>query len=330
MKKLHFVYIPFSGVGLHGGFRGNQWYAHRIEIFKNYTLKSLANQFNKDFVIWCSFRPEEANNILTRKIVDAISSTGLRSIFTFDGLMYHDDKFTNYTLKTRGYNFLRMLWDIWWYKEWKNPLEIIKYTWENKNSTLPMRVVKSLETLRDVFGTDYDWVYMTRLDSDDMFHREAVNLIQSQEPNWKRSLVFDKGYIYNVQTSQLADWNPPTNPPFHTITFPAAVFFNPSDYLDYYGDFKTHEDATRVWNPIMMDMHKYMVSYHGKHISTDWISPLPKRLYHIVKYKGYCYTTSGRNISTQWESRTGHVKNFMIGKEYFDEEKNIILADFGI
>lgn len=332
MKKLHLIYIPWTGVGLHGGFRGNEWFKHRVEVFKNYTLKSLKNQTNKDFVVWCSFRPEERLNPLTREIGMAILSAGLKLVFTFDGLMYTDDKFVEYGLKTRVRNFLRMLWDVWYYKEWKSPLEILKYTWENKNKTLLKRVERSLNALYRELGTAYDWVYMTRLDSDDMFHKEAVNLIQSQEPERGRSLVFTDGYILNVQTGQVAEWNPPTNPPFHTITFPGYAFFHAKQYLEYYGDFKTHEDATRCFEPVIMDMHKYMISYHGKHISTDWNSPIPKRIHHAVKYKqkGYMYSVSGRNISTQWESRTNHVKNFMIGKEFLGEEKEAILRDFGL
>lgn len=332
MKKLHLIYVPFTGVGLRGGFRGDTWYTHRINIFKNYTLKSLANQSNKDFVLWCSFRPEEKRNPLTQQIVQAVKEAGVHSVFTYNGLMYIDDKFVDFGMKTRVKNFVRMIWDMWYYKEWKNPFEILKYTWENKNETLLERATRSLEGLRRILGSDYDWVYMTRLDSDDMFHREAVNLIQSQEPLIGRSLVFKDGYILNVQTGQVAEWNPPTNPPFHTITFPGEAFFDPRKYLTYYGDFKTHEDATRVFSPVYMDMHKYMVAYHSKHISTDWDSPLPKRIHHALKYKqkGYCYSVSGKNISTQWQSRTRKVKNIMIGKEFFGEEKRLILKDFGL
>src|SRR3990167_6152389 len=331
MKKLHLIYCPFTGVGLRGGFRGDKWFSHRISVFTRFTLRSLANQSNKDFTIWLSFRTEEASNPLTFEICKAIEAIGLKYICTYDGLMYHDDKFTHFGARTMAKNFIRMIWDMWYYKEWKNPFEILKYTWENKNQTLPDRIDNSLQLLRAYFKDWYkaDWVYMTRLDSDDMLHKEATNLIQSQEPSWGRSLVFTNGYIYNVQTGQLADWNPPTNPPFHTVTFPGNVFFDPKKYLEYYKDFKTHEDATRVWTPVILDMHKYMVSYHGKHISTDWDSPLPKRIHHALKYKGYCYSVSGRNISTQWESRTRKVKNIMIGQEYFGEEKKLIMADFG-
>jgi hypothetical protein len=87
-----------------------------------------------------------------------------------------------------------------------------------------------------------------------------------------------------------------------------------------------------------------MVSFHGKHISTAWDSDILRKAKHLVQHgktepyrgeeiepKGFCYTTSGRNISTRWESRTGHVKNSMIGREFTKKgEKESILAAFGI
>lgn len=339
MKKksdiLHIIYTPFTGVGLHGGFRGDEWYSHRIEIFKKYTMKSMMNQSNKDFVHWFSFRRDEMHNPLTEKFFDYLISYKYPCIFTFDGLMYWDDKFTKYTFKTALRNLLMMLWDCWSYKEFKSSGELIMETWEDKNKSLPDRLTNSIRTLRDVLIQDVfrnRWVYLTRIDSDDMFHKDAIKLIQNQSPTSQEALIFNSGYIYNVKTGQLADWNPPTNPPFHTIIFPIETFFNPERHLAYYKDFKTHEDITRVFKCETLEMKDYMVSFHGKHISTGWTSPLPRRVYHKLKYKpkGYCYTTSGKNISTHWESRTGHVKNFMIGKEYEGEEKELILKDFGI
>ena len=330
MNKLHLIYTPVTGVGLHGGFRGDVWFKHRIEIFKNYTLKSMLNQSNKNFIHWLSFRYEEQYNPLTKELFNYLKSINYPIIFTFDGLMYWDDKFTEYTLKSAFWNLLMMVRDCWIYKEWKNPLTIWKYTWEDKNKTLLQRLTYVLEKFKRDF-TGYDWVYMTRIDSDDMFHKDTIDLIQGQDPTSQEALVFDQGYIYNVKTGQLADWNPPTNPPFHTLIFYNWTFFDPVKHLEFYKDFHTHEDITRIFKYKILDINKYMVSYHGKQINTTWNTSLARKLYYDYKYKpkGYCYTTSGKNISTHWESRAGHL-NFMIGKEYFGEEKELILKDFGI
>lgn len=335
----HIIMTPFSGVGLHGGFRGEKWFKHRIDIFKKYTLQSLAHQTNKEFIHWISFRSEEREHPLVKELAKYLKTIkGYNFIFTFNGLMYWDDKFNNYNFKVRIRNLLMMLWDCYIYREFKNPIKLLKNTWEDKNKTLLSRITVSLDELRSSIGMDYEWVYLTRIDSDDMFNINVVNLIQSQTPEENKALVFDKGYIYNHITGQLGEWNPPTNPPFHTIIFPASTFFNPEKYLEYYKDFKSHEDITRVFNCMTLDMYKYCVSFHGKHISTAWESPVPKKLYHKIKYgkyspfkhevKGYCYTTSGKNISTHWESRLRKKRNTMIGKEF--DDKIDILKDFGI
>lgn len=334
--NLHILYTPATGVGLHGGFRGNTWFKHRIKVFRDYTLKSLLNQESKTWVHWISFRPQEENHPYVKALREYLDQLpDYKYIMTFDGLMYHDDKFTDYNLKTKLRNFMMMELDCLNNKEWKNPIDLLKLAWDDKNKSLVQRVERSLKILKEKITKDYDWVYLTRIDSDDMFHKDALALIEAQPPEWKRSYVFDKGYILNIKTRQVADWNPPTNPPFHTIVFPGSTFFHAQSHVEYYGDFRSHEDATKVFNPITLDHDRYMVSYHGKHISTDWESPALKKVHHKLKYgstspfKGYMYTSgTGINISTHWQSRTRRVKNSMIGKEY--ENKEEILAQFGI
>lgn len=328
----HVIYIPFTGVGVGGGFRSNKWFAHRIKIFKEYTLKSLINQSNKNFLLWVSFRPEEKSNSLVNEIREALDCSALNYALTFDGLMYHDDKFTFPTLKTKARNFLKMLWDCYHAQEWKPLSQLWKYTWEEKNKTLPDRLAHSLQSIKQCLGGEDEWIYMTRLDSDDMLHHEAVALIQSRAPGYRKALVMDKGYMYNVVTGQLGEWLPPTNPPFHTIVFPASVFFSAKAHLEYYGSFRSHEDIPRVFSCETLDLYQYCVTFHAKHISTAWEVPLAKRVYQQFKYaRPYCYSTSGQNISTRWKSRTTGVKNHMIGEEYTEPDvKRAILANFGI
>jgi len=49
-----------------------------------------------------------------------------------------------------------------------------------------------------------------------------------------------------------------------------------------------------------------------------------------TELKPYCYTTSGRNISTHWRSRARQQKNSMIGQEFNETIKEQILKDFGL
>ena len=333
--NLHIIYTPFTGVGLHGGFRGDKWFKHRIEIFKNYTLKSLVNQSNRDFIHWLSFRPEEKGNVRVEELAEYLNKLKYRFIITFDGLMYHDDKFTNYTLKTKLRNLLMMLWDGWRRKQRISLRQVFKYTWENKNKSLSKRLERSLKSLIYEVGNDYEWVYMTRIDSDDMFQRDVVELIQAQEPDYKKALVFDKGYILNLKTREVADWNPPTNPPFHTIIFPSNIFFSPLEHIEYYGNFRSHEDVPNVFSAETLDHDSYMVITHEKQIGTAWQDTSLKKVHNKIKYgtinpfKGYMYTSgTGENISTHWKSKSNGTINSMIGQEHKEIEQ--ILAEFGL
>lgn len=334
---LHIVATPLTGVGLHGGFRGNKWFKERIEIFKNYTLKSLQNQTNKQFIHWFWLRPEEENNPLVKELDEYLTSINYPHIFSFNGLLYHDDKFTRFTPRVIIRNFLMMCWDCLRYKQWKSPLEILKYTFQNKNKTLLKRLDKALYEFRYKLPV-VDWVYLTRIDSDDMFHKDVIQLIQAQTPDEKKALVMEKGFILNKQTNQVAEWNPTTNPPFHTIIFPYYRFTNPIEHLAYYGKFNSHEDIKKAFNCIKLPDEKYLYLTHGKNISTYWYT----NLYMVTTGHG-----NHQNIGTHWNlnklrtwwlmKKNPNLNNNIqrgvhpfIGKEFSEEEKEEILKQFGI
>jgi len=84
------VSIPFTGLGLHNGYRGDEWFKRRIELYNKYTLQSLKNQTEQDFIIWLQFRPEEKNNPLIKEI-----DTSHKTIMTFGGICIWDDRKEN-------------------------------------------------------------------------------------------------------------------------------------------------------------------------------------------------------------------------------------------
>lgn len=327
----HIIAIPLTGVGLHGGYRGDTWFRRRLEVFKAYTFKSLLAQTNQNFLVWFWMRPEEEHNPIVQELRTYLDTTGLNYHFSFQGLLYHDDKFTEFSLKTVLRNFLMMLWDCLRYKQIKNPFEILKYSFQNKNKTLPHRLSKALQELTPRLTLEPE-VYLTRIDSDDMFHKEAVELIQKVPPGFKRAVTFKNGYVLNKQTGQLADWVPPTNPPFHTIIFPLSVFVDPIAHLAYYASYRSHEDIPRIFECIELpDEHYCYVINHGN-ISTYWNTS-----------QMYVVTTNGTNIGTKWNlgvlrkiwlklqgNKTQFKIHPFIGKEYFSPLKEEILAQFGI
>lgn len=334
------IATPFTGVGLHGGYRGDKWLKERIQIFKDYTLKSLLNQevIKEQKVIswlhWFWFRPEEKTNPQVIEFDKYLTEINYPHIFTYYGLMYHDDKFTNFTLKTIIRNLLMMGWDCIRYRQIKNPFEIIRHSFSNKNKSLYKRLEYALHEVKQKLPP-VDWICLTRIDSDDMFHKDAVGLIQKVEPKDKRAAIFEKGFILNKQTGQVAEWNPTTCPPFWTLIFRYPIFFNPIEHLRYYGDYRSHEDITRLFECVKLPDEKYLYLTHGKNISTYYYT----NQYMVLSGHNQIGSHWGLNrLRTWWLMKKNpnldpNIKRGIhpfIGKEFFGEEKEKILENFGI
>ncbi len=242
MNKTHFIYIPVVGVGINKRF-SDEWLSYRISIFRNFTLKSLLNQTNKNFIVWFGFTKAEETNPIVLNFCKFLATLPIETICSYSGLIYIDDR----------------------------NLE--------SNTTLPERLSQALLPLKAVDYEFGDYIYLTRIDSDDMFHKDVVELIQQQEPNVK-ALSLRLGYVYNKDTDQLADWNPLTQPPFHTIIFPKEVFFDAEKNLAWYENFTSHEDIARLSHRVLWRGENrldrlYMVLTHSpqNQISTTWQHP---------------------------------------------------------
>lgn len=278
---VHLVLIPFTGVGLYGGFRGDEWFKDRIEIFKKYTLESLLNQTEKRFILWITFRPEEKNHPYVAELSDYLKAKELDYVLTFDGLMYVDDKFVGGYSKFKNYG--RIVRECWRRKNWTGFLLMFEEMRIGKNQTLERRLTSSLKELEKIFG-DVEWIHVTRLDSDDMFHSHAIQEI-GEASVFEGAYVYKNGYIYNADTKELAEYNPSTNPPFYTIVFPSYIFFNAQRYINYFKNFKSHEDIPKVFNIRQLTDGRYCVLTHNpkNHISTIWNHPFRGNL--ILEHK---------------------------------------------
>jgi len=287
-KSLHIVYIPVSGVGLGLASRRESWLEYRLNIFKEYTLKSLLNQTNREFLLWMSFRPEDREDPTLRGLSYHLESLGMPHVFTFDGLMYWDDKFSK-GLKNRAMNVARLLRECWRSKNWGNVGSAVAEMSQDKNATLESRIMISVDQIFDALPSkDIDWVYMTRLDSDDMLSSETIKNIQRVIPKESKAVTIGLGYIYDAPSDTLAEYNPTTNPPFHTIIFPADVFFTAKKHLAYYKDFKSHEDIPRVFTCTKILHRAYCVVTHNikRQISTQFSHPFTGRLITDKEEKG--------------------------------------------
>ena len=229
----HLIYTPFTGLGLSNGFKGQEWFEHRIGIFKRYVVPNLMSQTNQNFTHWISFRPEEKDNPAVKELEKHLKELDYRFIFTFDGIMLWDDKVPG-------------------------------------DDIFP-RLEKNLPQIRHLVNGEY--VYFTELDSDDMISSEVVDFIQKQEYEKHKAFIYSHGYIFNDETKKMAIWNSPNPAtytlmyPSEVFLEPQKHL----DYINIYKG-KNHWDIPKVYNSMVIP-HPYCAIVHGKNISTVWEHP---------------------------------------------------------
>jgi len=227
---LHIIQTVFTG--RRQGCPSQEWLEFRIKIFKEYTLKSLLAQTNRNFLHWISWRPEEEKNLAVENLYEYLKKLNYNFAFTFYG---------------------QPIWEP-----------------HSDNQGMVERIKQSLKVIKS-FYKDEEFVYFTVLDSDDLFYKDAVKEIQSYDYKKNRALWFSQGYVLNTETQELCYWDPPTCPPFYTILFEAKNFFNFSRYFSDMTDrLKVHHDVPRIFDAIKLEGRKYLVTIHGKNIATRW------------------------------------------------------------
>ena len=254
-KYKHLMYMPFTGLGLYNGFRGNRWLKNRIEICKQFVIPSLQAQTEKNFSLWISWRPEERYNHIVKEFRDWLKGTGLDVIHTYSGVCFYDDKYPD--------------------KEAKERLV----------SAIHGAMIELVDATEGDSGVE--WVLMTIQPSDDCYHRNAVKGIQGvfKELPALQAFGFEQGYLMNYQTKEIAEWNPKTTPPFYTIKFPRPTFINPLEHVDYTGLKKdvgpykkgtpipSHEYVKDCLRAGYVKDRGFLVGTHGVNISTVFDHP---------------------------------------------------------
>ena len=197
MTQTHLVYVPFLGMGKID--RGDKWLKNRIEIFKKYVLQALCNQSSLQFTLWLSFRPEDVNNPIVKDFERHMNQIRAMSpVFTYNGLCFYDDKFSDEKAGEKLYNNLR-------------------------------RTLPALKQHVD----HADEVLLTIQPSDDMYIADAFKTIQETDFQGNKAIGWTKGYIINYATKEIANYDPDTLPPFSTIKFPKDVFLDPEKHMEW-------------------------------------------------------------------------------------------------
>ena len=249
---VHLLHIPWTGLGLYNGFRGNRWLKNRIKVFKQFVVPSLINQTSKNFMLWCAWRPEEKNNKHVKELMRWLDDIKyFKVVHTFHGICFWDDKYKDEEARKRLFNALH----------------------------------GSLAELINHIG-ECDYVYMTIQPSDDLYSKYMVQNVQAMFENSDlEGIGFKAGYICNYQTKEVCEYNPTTNPPFYTIKFPRDTFLDPLKHFNYtaikqdMGKYKagtpipSHEYVGGAIKYSQFDVRGFMVGTHGENISTVFNHP---------------------------------------------------------
>lgn len=236
---IHFMYVPFTGLGIRKGFRGNRWLKNRIRVFKQFVVPSLINQSRREFVLWISWRPEERNNSIVQDFKRSLEGIrGMSTVFTYGGVCFWDDKY-----------------------EEDNLLGRLK-------ATLP-----DLES----YVAEGDQILLTIQPSDDLYFGDVVAEFQDYDGP-AQAIGYRKGYIINYATKEIAEYNPDTPPPFYTIRFRKEDFIDPERHYKFIGPYKSHEYVGDFLKLVHFPGRKFVVGTHGENISTTYNHPYKGRV----------------------------------------------------
>lgn len=239
-KITHFCYVPFTGLGLYEGFRGQRWLDNRIKVFKHFVVPSLQAQTSQDFKIWISWRREERHNKSVSDLYKYLSNIFQdRVVFTYSGVCFWDDKYQD----------------------------------EEAQRRLTLSVHEAGKELMNHVG-DVDHVLMTIQPSDDCYMSTAVEAIQVFFSIYDdQAVTFKRGYIMDYTTKGLSEYNPKTNPPFFTIKFPKKTFLDAREHVLYTGPYKSHEYIGQKLRLGAFEDRGFLVGTHGENISTYYDHP---------------------------------------------------------
>lgn len=240
-KVTHFIAIPWTGLGLFSGFRGDRWLRNRIKVFKQFVLPSLLAQTNKNFIVWHAWRREERNNPIVKEFEEFMMNTNLKNVFTYSGIFFWDDKYEDAEAQER----------------------------------LVTSLHGALQTLVNFTGSSNEVIY-TLQPSDDCYNSHMVDDVQTffEKNKDYQAVGYTKGYIMDYTTKSLSEYNPKTHPPFFSIKFPKEVFIDPWKHMAYTGPYKSHEyigDKLKLANE--EDERGFLVGTHGENISTYYDHP---------------------------------------------------------
>lgn len=119
-------------------------------------------------------------------------------------------------------------------------------------------------------NTTTDWVYVTRLDSDDLYAPDALEIVRNCKPQSKstEASIFKRGYLHEIVSGKTGVYHNPSSP-FHTLMIPRDVWSSPEAYGDLWKRVGDHSRVAGSLPSQALPDFKFTVLIHGNNfIST--------------------------------------------------------------
>lgn len=182
-----------------------EWIEYRIDIFMKYTMKSLKQQTNQDFLAFI-FYENDSEDILREALA----------------------------------------------KYEKLP-DNIQFTCLKESKQITENI------------TGYDYLYLVRIDSDDMYHKSYVQKLHDYMPREETQVLINQnGYLYDSINIRLGKY-------YNESPSPYTLIYKTKDYLENFR-YKLqggHPGAIRLPHEIM-DGYNFVVTVHSQNTSTQF------------------------------------------------------------
>ncbi|WP_158737184.1 glycosyltransferase family A protein [Alteribacillus sp. YIM 98480] len=110
----------------------------------------------------------------------------------------------------------------------------------------------------------YDYFYLVRLDSDDMYHKTYIQRLYDFKHNTDTKVLINrKGFVYNSLTNQMATYSNPS-PPFYTLIYKTDDYLNGVRY-----SIPKHRDAIKLPHKILKG-YNFIVNIHSINTSSKF------------------------------------------------------------
>jgi hypothetical protein len=117
-----------------------------------------------------------------------------------------------------------------------------------------------------------NYVYVTRIDSDDLLSRDAmelVNKLEPKEPNRTEAGIFRRGYMHSTVDGRVGVYYNPSSP-FHTLMIPRDVFIEPERYEQLWHRVGEHNMVASSCFVHALPDWKFCVLIHGNNFLSDF------------------------------------------------------------